>query len=264
MNYATAKNWYSGRLNKWHGRKIGTHTWMKLDKERDCFVLSEARNTRAPLPDPNNPERNIWTKLTHEHWAMAPFAEIYPDRVVVFRDTFNSTLKNTTGLNSLAPRSAKIEGRLWQYQGKSKQGILPVTLYEDGFEVTQSGVRTFDKEKQKELNDLIKKVRRMARARAKLGAFNKVDYLKLNEKFSSIYSNKWQAANNGALYVELLKAVSADDIESFYPILWLVDPIIYCVHGNPFNTEHFLKDFDKAVSRVKESMRIAAGVVHYA
>ena len=269
-DYASAKRIYQGRLDEVTGRKIRTNGWMKYDDKRDCFVLSEVVARYKQLPN------GSWQRCSDKkEWTMKPYAEIYPDRVVILRNVHNNYL-DSFGVLHVRPTSNKFTGRLWRlFERKGHAyhtlhevtGDAPIVLKNGKLSVA-GGVkqRVVDNELRKEMNRMIQKIRRLLIVRVKLGAFDNVTHQMLTSHANKHgYASKWQILHSPKEFLELLQAVVETDIETFYPILWLADRRWYYHNSEQGFTagRDVVKMYNKLIDSMRERIRRELGVVEY-
>lgn len=269
-DYASAKRIYQGRLDEVTGRKIRTNGWMKYDDKRDCFVLSEVRTRYKRLPD------GTYQRASDKNeWTMKPYAEIYPDRVVILHNVHNNYL-DSFGVLHVNPTSNKFTGRLWRLferKGYSYRtlhevtGDAPVVLKGGKLSVTGSvKQRVVDNELRKEMNRMIQKIRRLLIVRAKLGAFDNVTRKTLiDHACKHNYVSRWAVLNSPKEFLKLLQAVVETDIETFYPILWLADrQWLYRNSDQRFTAgRDVVEMYNKLINFMRERIRRELGVVEY-
>lgn len=269
-DYASAKRIYQGRLDEVTGRKIRTNGWMKYDDKRDCFVLSEVVTRYKRLPD----GRYLRCSDKNE-WTMKPYAEIYPDRVVILHNVHNNYL-DSFGVLHVRPTSNKFSGRTWRLferKGFSYHTLHEVTgdapiVLKDGKLSVAGGVkqRVVDNELRKEMNRMIQKIRRLLIVRVKLGAFDNVTHQTLTDHAQKHdYASRWGILRSPKEFLKLLQAVVETDIETFYPILWLADRQWY--HHNIEQRITAERDvvemYNRLIDYMRERIRRELGVVEY-
>lgn len=269
-DYASAKRIYQGRLDEVTGRKIRTNGWMKYDDKRDCFVLSEVVTRYKRLPD-----GKYLRCVDKNEWTMKPYAEIYPDRVVILRNVHNNYL-DSFGVLHVRPTSNKFTGRLWRLferRGYSYHTLHEVTgdapiVLKDGKLSVAGGVkqRVVDNELRKEMNRMIQKIRRLLTVRVKLGAFDNVTHQMLtNHANKHDYASTWAILNSPKEFLKLLQAVVETDIETFYPILWLADRQWFYRNAELGFTagRDVVEMYNKLIDSMRERIRRELGVVEY-
>lgn len=268
LDYTTAARLYGGRKDKHVGRKVRNRVYMLYYPKRDCFVLSELWSKYEEVPNPDLPGQTKYQQAPKERWDMRPFAEVYPDRVVITRLMHNIPMSNLFDVKHYAPRTVKTSGRSWVYRGKTIQGDVPMVIDLRAGTLTPMAppkVRVFDNEKRKEMNRLIQSVRNLIKVRMKLGAFDKLTPVQVDEYMRKASGgNKWQVFNNPAKFLELMQAVDPENFKSFYPLLWLADNNWY-YGGRDKNFGHidWVARYNNLVDRMREKMRRELGVVKY-
>lgn len=269
-DYASAKRIYQGRLDEVTGRKIRTNGWMKYDDKRDCFVLSEVVTRYKQLPN------GRWQRCSDKkEWTMKPYAEIYPDRVVILHNVHNNYL-DSFGVLHVRPTSNKFTGRLWRlFERKGYAyhtlhevtGDAPIVLKDGKLSVAGSvKQRVVNNELRKEMNRMIQKVRRLLTVRVKLGAFDNMTHQMLtNHASKHYYASKWTILNSPKEFLKLLQAVVETDIETFYPILWLADRQWFYRNSEQGFTagRDVVEMYNKLIDSMRERIRRELGVVEY-
>ena len=269
-DYTSAKRIYQGRLDKVLGRKIRTNGWMKYDDKRDCFVLSEVMTCYKRLSD------GKYQRCSDKNeWVMKPYAEIYPDRVVILHNVRNNYIDSLNVVHT-CPTSNKFSGRTWRLferKGYSYHTLHEVTgdapiVLKDGKLAVLGGIkqRVVDNELRKEMNRMIQKIRHLLTVRAKLGAFDKVTHSILTVHANKHgYASKWKILNAPKEFLKLLQAVVETDIETFYPILWLADCQWYYHSPEQGITaqRNIVEMYNKLIDAMRERIRRELGVVEY-
>jgi hypothetical protein len=271
LDYATATRLYSGRKDKYTGRKVRNRVYMLYYPERDCFVVSELWSKYENVPDPNRPGKTKFQKAPKERWDLRPFAEVYRDRIVITRALHNIPLYALFRVSSFKSRTVKLSGRTWTYRDNTLNtqqinGELPIMIKDDKLSsLTPPKVRVTDSEKRKEMNRMIRSVRNLLKVRTKLGAFDKITPAKLHEYVRlTTWAAKPSVLNNPAKFLELLQAVDPEDLKSFYPLLWLTDASWYFRNSNEsFGRVDWVARYNNLVNRMRERMRRELGVVKY-
>lgn len=269
-DYASAKRVYEGRIDAATGRKLRTRAWMKYDDKRDCFVLSEVVTRYKQLPN------GKWQHCSDKNdWTMKPYAEIYPDRIVILRAVHNNYL-DSFGVVHVRPTSNKFSGRTWRLF--ERKGYAYHTLHEvtgdapivlkDGKLTATGGVkqRVVDNEMRKEMNRMIQKVRRLLTVRAKLGAFDNLTHKMLMDHASKHnYANRRAVLSSPKEFLKLLQAVVETDIETFYPILWLAKRRWYYYNSEQsfIAGRDVVSMYNKLIDYMRERIRRELGVVEY-
>lgn len=272
LDYTQAQNICEGRLNKYIGRRIATDTWMKYDPERDCYVCSYVHR-KHKVDEKASAELGYtqYRMVGKDEWDMRPYAEIFPDRIVLLREFSNYRLSRDFKLYSYQPTSNATDGMEWHYgrrsSGVSKAiGSLPVTINLVTEEVipTSPRVRTFNKEKQKELNALIARIRRELKVRYKLGAFNSIPMDELINSVTKVvgdHVSQYRVMSSPEHLYQILCMVTADDIKSFYPLICMLRWYRGIYNSNSF--PDLPKIFEQFINSRKEGIRLATGVVYY-
>lgn len=258
MNYETAtERWNRGRQYKHVGVKLRGRLYMVFDEKRGCFIVQECW-TRHEMVEENGVKR--WVLAPRERWDMRPCAEIHPNKIVVTRDFGNSQMQWLFGLSSYKSRTVKYSGREWYYRGQVAYGDLPIELSAGSIHPQPAKVRVVDNEKRKEMNRMIQKIRNLLKVRTKLGAFQNIDMVQVHRKMELEYGNKWCLYRTHEGFLKILRAVREDDIETFYPILWLADVPLYTRRSQ--NTD-WVENYNRFINRMRERLRKEMGVVEY-
>lgn len=260
MDYETAtERWNRSRQYKHVGVKLRSRLYMIFDVERGCFIVQECWS-RHEMVEKDGVKR--WVSAPRERWDMRPCAEIHPDKIVITRDFGNSQMQWLFGLSSYKSRTVKYSGREWHCLGQVAYGDLPVELSDGAIRPQPPKVRVVDNEKRKEMNRMIQKIRNLLKVRVKLGAFQNVDMKQVHEQMRLEYGNKWLLYQTNEGFLQILHAVREDDIETFYPILWLADANYY--HPSHYNkTRDWVGDYNRFINRIREKLRKGMGVVEY-
>lgn len=269
LDYASATHLYEGRKCKHLGRKVRYSVYMKLDPERECFVLSELWTQYESVPDPDRPGQAKYQKAPKERWDVRPFAEVYPDRIVITRLVSGRVLYALFGVDHRASRTVKLSGRSWFYRGKMVQGDVPMVIDPRAGTLTPvvpPKVRVFDRKKRNEMNRMIQSVRNLLKVRTKLGAFDKLTPSEVDEYMrQTCDTRKWQVYDNPAKFLELMRAVDPEDFKSFYPLLWMADNSwwFYTPSNKNYGRVDWVARYNNLVDRMREKMRRELGVVEY-
>jgi hypothetical protein len=269
LDYANAARLYEGRKCKHTGRKVRNRVYMKHDPARDCFVLSELWSTSESVPDPDRLSLTRCQRAPKERWDMRPFAEVYPDRIVITRLMRNPVMYALFDVEHCKSRTVKTSGRSWQYLGKTVQGDVPMVLDPRAGTLTPvvpPKVRVFDNEKRNEMNRMIQSIRNLLKVRAKLGAFDKLAPSEVYEYMrQTAGTTKWQVLHNPAKFLEMMQAVDPENFKSFYPLLWLADGYWCYVSGKTQNYARvdWVARYNNLVNYMREKMRRELGVVEY-
>lgn len=276
-DYFSAAQAYKGRKDKVLGRKIRSNIWMKYDPARDCFVLSEVFSKKYRSVKEGGYVRYV--AAPKEHWDIRPYAEIYRDRIVILRVVHNNYLKDM-GIRSDPSKTVKLSGRTWTHFIMGPYNYVPVHQINGDVPVTLKNgrlstavppkKRVVNGELRLEMNRLIRKVRRLLTVRVKLGAFNGLtwgDLIAHAEKNGYGYGYKllsWRKPAPDEL-LDLLQAVSEDDITTFYPILWVSGRSWYNAHErtSSINSRLIMPLYDNLIASMRESLRRELGVVKY-
>lgn len=272
LDYTQAQNLCKGRLDKHLGRRIARDIWLKYDSERDCFVCSQVWSKyKVDAKDSADLGYTRYKRMGKDEWDMRPYAEIFRDRVVVILETSNHRLGTDFNLRAYQLTSNSTDGLAWYYGRKSggnvrALGSLPVTINLVTEELIPSAprVRTFNKEKQKELNALIAGIRRELKVRYKLGAFNSVPTDELVKSVIEAvggHVSKYQVMSTPGYLHHILCMVTTDDIKSFYPLICVLRWYRGSHNSNSF--PDLPKIFEQLISSRKEDIRLMTGVVYY-
>lgn len=271
LDYVNATRLYEGRKDKHVGRKVRNRVYMKHDPARDCFVVSELWSKHEIVPDPDRPGHSKYQQAPKERWDVRPFAEVYRDRIMITRALHNTPMYALFRVESFASRTVKLSGRTWTYKDSARNhqevnGDLPIMIKDDKLSsLTPPKVRVMNSEKRNEMNRMIQSIRNLMKVRTKLGAFDKLTPMQVDEYMGQTNRvNKWQVFNNPAKFLELMQAVDPENFESFYPLLWLVDKNWYCKNSNEnFGRVDWVARYNNLVDRMREKMRRELGVVEY-
>ena len=268
LDYVSATHLYKGHKDKHIGRRVRNRIYMKYDPPRGCFVVSELWSIYEPVPDPDHPGKTEYRQAPKERWDLRPFAEIYPDRVIITRTLHNIPMYALFRVESSAPRTVKKSGRSWRYRGKTIQGDAPIVIDIQAGTLTPMEppkIRVFDGEKRNEMNRMIRSVRNLLEVRSKLGAFDKLTPKQVDEHMRQTnVANKWQVYNDPAKFLELMRAVDPENLKSFYPLLWLADKNWYFRNNHEnFGRVDWVARYNNLINNMREKMRRELGVVEY-
>lgn len=272
LDYTQAKKLCEGRLDKYLGRRIATGIWLKYDSERDCFVCSQVWSKYKIDAEASAALGYSKYRLVgKDEWGMRPYAEIFPDRVTIILEGADHRLRNDFNLYSYRPTSNATDGTEWHYRRRSGRvvkaiGSLPVTINLVTEEIipTAPRVRTFNKEKQKELNALIARIRRELKVRYKLGAFNSVpmdELVKSTMEVAGGHLSRYKIMSDPEYLHYILCMVTADDIKSFYPLVCILR--WYRGIHSTGSLPDLPKVFEQLINSRKEGIRLMTGVVYY-
>lgn len=260
----------SGRINKFVGRRVLNRVYVKYAEDGQTIIASEKYSSWGPVEQPDGTTQH--QRVGQERWDMRPFARIYPGYVELFRELSSTQLVNLFNLHVCKPRSIKVQGRAWTF-GKfdTVVGELPLTLAKGQqiqFHNTPK-VRTFDSEKRKEFNRWIQKVRNDLKVRSKLGAFKGITRDKMKAEAVKILgedAGKWGVYREPEAFLKLLKAVTPEDVTTFFPILWLADDggyWSYMREGHIAPDHEWVGKYNNMINRMREGARQHLGVVKY-
>lgn len=281
FTYEEFKEYFESKRNyKPLGVHFGGQNWLQYYPEEDCFKLNYVKNRYYDKFVEGRAQalRVEATTKERDKWEMDTVVWIYPERMVIDpqEDMFHyKSLNEHIGKIGvyLSPNKTKGEnGMQWEvHRGRKTtkiKGDGELTIHRDGRIETDRpvGVRTFDTEKQKELNRLIINVRRTLTIRAKLGAFQNVSEDQLRKDWDAVYKNQ-----NMNLYresfLDAIKRVDPEDINSLNPLLFIVRQRTkrYEFRGNRYvhNEPNWKKDFNNAIISCKETLRELSGVISY-
>ena len=274
LDYTNAARLYEGRKDKHVGRKVRNRVYMKYDPARDCFVVNELLSTCQWVPDPNRPGHVKYQRAPKERWKVRPFAEIYRDRIMITGAIHNTPMYELFRVASYVSRTVKLSGRTWFYKDSTRNfqkinGDLPIMIKDDKISsLTPAKVRVMDSEKQNEMNRMIRSIRNLIKVRTKLGAFDKLTPMQVDEHMWQInIERRWQVFDNPAKFLELLNAVNPEDLKSFYPLLWLADGNWYYRNyrnnADSYGRVDWVARYNNLINRMREKMRRELGVVKY-
>ena len=267
LDYEAACRSYQYSRDIYVGVKVRTGAFMKYDPTQDCFVVSEVMSSYAQLPDPvaGKPKQTRHVRAAKNLWKMRPYAKIFKDRLEIIADVHANYLE-MFGIHRRSSRTVKLSGSTWTYKDQVLNGDAPVIL-KDGVltVVNPPKVRVMDSEKRNEMNRMIQSIRNLMKVRTKLGAFDKLTPVEIDEYMRQTNgTSKWQVFNNPAKFLELLNAVNPEDFKSFYPLLWLADKNWYRRNNNEnFGRVDWVARYNNLVDRMREKMRRELGVVEY-
>lgn len=269
-NYEEAKRRYEGRRDKVLGRKIRRDGWMQYDAARDCYVLTEVLSKYAQDEESKTHKRTA----DKTRWTVKPYAEIHREQIVILREVHNSFLANF-GVTHHRARTNKFLGRQWQLLTREKHGWrqlaelvseAPIVVKDNTLLATNAQKeRMVDNELRKEMNRMIQKIRRLLTVRVKLGAFDSLTHKELQQHaLRNGYSSKWEILSRPKDFLGLLKAVTEDDIETFYPILWLSVRGWYLPRDSSFtHGRDVVATYNSLIDSMRERIRRELGVVSY-
>lgn len=269
-NYEEAKRRYEGRRDKVLGRKVRRDGWMQYDAARDCYVLTEVLSKYAQDEESKGYKRTA----DKTRWTVKPYVEIYREQIVILREVHNSFLTNF-GVTHHRARTNKFLGRQWRLHTREKfgwrqlaevVGEAPIVVKDNT--LLTAGVqkeRVVDNELRKEMNRMIQKIRRLLTVRVKLGAFDNLTHKELQQHaLRNGYSSKWEILSRPKDFLGLLKAVTEDDIETFYPILWLSVRGWYLPRDSSFtHGRDVVATYNSLIDSMRERIRRELGVVSY-
>ena len=273
--YANAKKRteWGRRSSKVLGWRAKNGVYYDYDAARDCYVYSEVRRTygKTKVTRPDHTGKMVEYEEhrvnKHDLWTKNPYAEVYKDRVVIHSCIGNHVLKPFDG-TSFKPKSIKLSGKRWVFGDAEATGDLPLTYYYDPERIEFSSppkVRTFDKEKQKLLNEQIKRLKRMVGVRSKLGALKNVKVEDLEKALHAHRADYYIYLRHADSFKALLDTVTEDDITTFYPVMMLAQ--INCgwswKHSNEKTGIDWEVRFEKLITTMREKLRLASGAVSY-
>lgn len=261
LDYHTAKKWYQGRVDKHVGRKIQNGVYMKFDAERDCFVVSIVWSRHENVDNPDAPGGKKWQRAPRSRWDMRPFAEVHRDHILITEAVTGSTLQNLFSVRHIASRTVKLSGRTWYYLDQQINGDTPIMI-KNG-EISSLGppkVRVMHSDKRNEMNRKIQSVRNLLKVRSKLGAFQHVTSDEVHDYVRTrVNKTVWVIFDNPSVFLQLLDDVNPEDIQSFYPLLWLL------AGGRKLASFRvdWVRNYNNLINRMREAMRHELGVVEY-
>lgn len=269
-SYEEAKRRYEGRRDKVLGRKVRRDGWMQYDAARDCYVLTEVLSKYAQDEESKAHKRTA----NKTRWTVKPYAEIHREQIVILREVHNSFLTNF-GVTHHRARTNKFLGRQWQLHTREQfgwrqlaevVGEAPIVVKDNAlFTAGVQKERVVDNELRKEMNRMIQKIRRLLTIRVKLGAFDNLTQKSLESHArNNGYSSKWTILSRPKDFLGLLKAVTEDDIETFYPILWLSVRGWYRPSDSSFtHGRDVVAMYNNLIDSMRERIRRELGVVSY-
>lgn len=261
LDFKTATNQYSYR-----DPYLGVHinkSWMRYNPTENCFVLSNPSETTTYVPDPQpgKPDAKHYVRLPKALWMMKPFAKIYPDRIEII-DEVHSRFLDVFNIRRTASRTIKLSGSTYYYKDQVLNGEVPVTLKDGILSAAPVKVRVVESEGRNEMNRMIQKIRRLLKVRTKIGAFASLTPGDLAGKIKSNKS-RWEIYDRPSEFLKLLNAVVEDDINTFYPILWLAHNG-YSDSNMPItDADYWVHAYNKLTDRMREKMRVELGIVSY-
>lgn len=270
----TAEHYRMG--SKVLGWRARNGVYFKYDEASDCFVFSIVNKTYLAVDEvrKDHTGKDVVYRVSKidkkENWEQNPYAYVFKDRLELIRGDYNPILK-PFGATVFKPRSIKTLGRRWVFPNAEATGSLPLTYWYSPPRIefkTAPKVRKFDKAKQKELNDLLRRLKRMVIVRSKLGAFANVQMSEINEALDAaigIKTYSFLVDREAEQLKRLLDQVRDDDIKTFYPVMALADR--YCSwaykHYQELNGPNWEVRFDNLINRMRESLRRTSGAVDY-
>lgn len=255
FNYYDAHSQYAGRKDPHIGRKLRSSIYMKYDEARDCFVLRELGSKWEKGSDVS------YVLAPKERWSFGLFAEVYRDRIVVISPIHNTPMAALFHLASFAPTSNRFEGRRWVHREQVIHGDAPIVIKDGKIScLIPPRVRQLNAEPLKELNELIKRVRRYLKVRAKLGAFAALTEADLAAHAPAM--TKWVALDNPRVCYDALAAVDPKSLSSFYRLFWLCDPRHYWSNAQ-IGELNWSVAFETFIKSKRELLRRYVGAVEY-
>lgn len=237
-NYEEAKRRYEGRRDKVLGRKVRRDGWMQYDAARDCYVLTEVLSKYA-LDEGTNKQKRTTDKA---RWTVKPYIEIYREQIVILRQIHNSFLSNF-GVTHYRARTNKFLGRQWQLLTREKHGWrqLAKLVSEAPIVVKDNTLLATNAQKERMVDNELQQ-----------------------HTLRNGYSSKWTILSRPKDFLGLLKAVTEDDIETFYPILWLSVRGWYRPSDSSFtHGRDVVAMYNNLIDSMRERIRRELGVVSY-
>lgn len=269
LYYEEAKRLYKGKRkpDPHVGRRLRRRTYINYCPEQHCYSLSELWSKVVSETNPDTGKVVARETPDKSKWSMRPWAYIHEDRVEIVDDRYRSQLYHHFAIDWRKPRSIMRSGKEYWVRGQSGtwvQGELPLVLWPDGNITLQpSKVRTFDQDKRREMNALIAKIRKDLTLRAKLGTFDKLSPIELNERMKERFT-KWEVLDSPQKFTEIMRAVDPSDISSYHTLLWLANRRwYYHDRSNSYAGVDWVERFNKLVDSMRERMRKGMGVVSY-
>lgn len=262
LDFKRATASYTSYRDPYLGQQIGK-SWMRYDPTENCFVLGNPSETSGYVPDPQPgvPKHKRHVRFPKALWKVKPFAKIYPDRIVLV-DEVHSRFLEVFNIRRTASRTIKLSGSTYYYKDQVLNGEVPVVLKDGVLSAAPVKVRVVESEGRNEMNRMIQKIRRLLKVRTKIGAFASLTPGDLAGKIESNKS-RWEIYDRPSEFLKLLNAVVEDDINTFYPILWLAHNG-YSDSNIPItDADYWVHAYNKLTDRMREKMRVELGIVSY-
>jgi len=295
ITYDQAKKWFdSGRKYKPIGTKLTKDIWLNYDEANDRYTLAYTHSKYYEVV--NEQGEKLYKKARtaeRDKYTQEFVGFVYRDHAHIFhpgrltgssRTTrnffetyFNCTYRKSPGV--------KVKGFEWtffheglKHYWQRTYGAGEVVLSGAGLRVYPDGrreatepvmVRVHKKEQQNAMNRHIKAVRRMIGLRSKLGAFNSVDWSKVNQDMTKRYGYGWEVLNKPSQVNDMFMVINDEDFTTMLPVLWLAASCntSYYWHEPKWAEIGASYDwtgaFNRLVDSVREGLRNEQGAVEY-
>jgi hypothetical protein len=252
MLYNEAQEIFKTRRKRCGKVSLGHRVSLSYDAANDVFKIGfVVKHERIP----NDPNYG-WRIIPERERVINPFAVIERTQTVFTTPSVLSKYEmEPLGLHAIKIPGIKTMGYKFLYNGSVAEGNFPIYLSEQGVHCRPLLHRTETAGKRKELIDRIKVVRRLLRARTKLGAFDHISGDKTQLAAKVVVSN-------GALptALEAIKSVREEDITSFYPLILVCHSRWYTRTVDP---SRIVMMFNRMIAREKERMLLESGTIVY-
>lgn len=273
--------YYESRYRKKERKRIRGEFYLEKDHVTGALILgSQGSRTKYVLEQRPGPLYQRYKRVTipKEQVSFTPHIRITPNEVRFLEIPSQRVLTALSRFIAVSVRSLrgkKQQGMVvhvrtpWKWgrddtplitgTGNGKFSLTPTAVVFDKPILT----RTFNKEKQLELNRLIIRVRRALRTRTKLGAFKDLtlDELSKNPTVKRITENYY--ISPVAVFFQCLTQVDVKNIESFYPMLFVSVRGSFKYYDRDSTAINWTNVFNLGVQRNKEHLLKYTGAMVY-
>lgn len=211
LDFSTCEGLWARKNHMFHGVRV-YYAYHIQKVDGTLYALNEVSRTW------DNDTRSWASK---EKWQVKRVAEIAPTRITIASRLTPGAESQLFHLYVNRSNTIKHNGLHFNYyrDGPLVVGTYPITIQDGELFASPSKQRTWDKAKQKELNDEIKRVRRAIKLRTKFGVFHELTPEEQDRTRKMAPNGRIWTFQNDAL--NILKRVNEEDYDSFLPLIYV-------------------------------------------
>jgi len=224
-----------------HGVRVHRRMYYIQKRTEELFTLNQVQKS--------------WDGTPKERWHVHTLAEITPEIIVLFEQLPSAPLYDLFLLTVGRINTVKHNGQLIKSYGlrTTQCGVFPVTITGTELLVTPAKMRVWDTDKQKELNDEIKRVRKAVKLRLKFGVFHELTDEEKRRAEQMLENGIFRARNNA---LNILKGIDEENYDSFLPLIYYAQ--MYCRRGDSIE-----KSIESALNSWRRRAQVDNEVVKY-